>query len=486
MVFPIVGGDGKPTGYEISNSARFDQASSAYLTRTPSSAGNRKTWTWSGWVKNCFATGETTLIRSWADDNNFNGLTIDTNGQLSYISRTSGSNDFYLNTTPLFKDPSAWYHFVVASDTTQGTASNRVKFYVNGTQITTFDSDTYPNQQFEGRINNDTVQSINRAQETGGSGTKYGHCYMADVNFLDGLAYDPTYFGETDTNGVWIPKEYDGSYGTNGFFLEFQQTGTSANSSGIGADTSGNDHHFTVGNMTAIDITPDTPTNNFATMDPNTAGSAQPVLREGNTEQHSHGTANSAAVASTIMPDAGKWYVELKLSSPSSGDYPFFGITDNINLSQQDGSSVGDNGSKMAAGFEIDGQTNNQSTTLLGTITNTNTGWPSFSDNDIVQFALDLDNRKLWIGRNGTYINSGDPAGGSNQQISWTLSTQVSVCMLGYDGSGGGGAGSLWHFGIPAFSISSSNADANGHGNFEYAVPSGYFALCSKNLAEIS
>jgi hypothetical protein len=186
------------------------------------------------------------------------------------------------------------------------------------------------------------------------------------------------------------------------------------------------------------------------------------------------------------MPDAGKWYVELKLSSPSSGDYPFFGITDNINLSQQDGSSVGDNGSKMAAGFEIDGQVNNQSTTLLGTITNTNTGWPSFSDNDIVQFALDLDNRKLWIGRNGTYINSGDPAGGSNQQISWTLSTQVSVCMLGYDGGGGGGAGSLWNFGNPAFSISSSNADANGHGNFEYAVPSGYFALCSKNLAEIS
>ena len=157
MVFPIVGGDGKPTGYEISNSARFDQASSAYLTRTPSSAGNRKTWTWSGWVKNCFATGETALIRSWADDNNFNGLTIDTNGQLSYISRTSGSNDFYLNTTPLFKDPSAWYHFVVASDTTQGTASNRVKFYVNGTQITTFDSDTYPDQEFQGRINNDVV-----------------------------------------------------------------------------------------------------------------------------------------------------------------------------------------------------------------------------------------------------------------------------------------------------------------------------------------
>ena len=118
------------------------------------------------------------------------------------------------------------------------------------------------------------------------------------------------------------------------------------------------------------------------------------------------------------------------------------------------------------------------------TITNTNTGWPTFADNDIVQFALDLDNRKLWIGRNGTYINSGNPASGSNEQLAWTLSTNVSVMMLGYDGSGGGGAQSKWNFGNPPYSNSSDQSDANGYGAFEFQPPSGYFALCTKNLAE--
>ena len=179
------------------------------------------------------------------------------------------------------------------------------------------------------------------------------------------------------------------------------------------------------------------------------------------------------------MPINGKWYAELYLESPSGGDYPFFGITDTLNLNNK-----GDYGSKMAAGFEIDGATNNQSTTNFGTITNTNTGWPSFADNDIVQFALDLDNRKLWIGRNGTYINSGNPASGSNEQLSWTVSDNTSLILLGYDGSGGGGSTSKWNYGNPPFSISSGNADANGYGNFEYAPPSGYYSICTKNLAE--
>ena len=184
----------------------------------------------------------------------------------------------------------------------------------------------------------------------------------------------------------------------------------------MGADTSGNGNHFAVNNLGADHITPDTPTNNYAVMNLLTAGADEPEMREGNLQQYAHGTSNSAGIASTIMPDKGKWYVELYLESPSSGDYPFFGITDQRNLNQQNA-----NGTKMAAGFEIDGATNNQSNTFLGSITNTNTGWPTFADNDIVQFALDLDNRKLWIGRNGTYINSNNPAGTSNEQLSYTI-----------------------------------------------------------------
>ena len=471
MVFPITGGT-QDTGYEISNSARFDQASSAYLTRTPSSAGNRKTWTWSGWVKNCFATGETTFIRSWADDNNFNGLTLDSNGQLSYISRTSGSNDFYLNTTPQHRDPSAWYHFVIASDTTQSTASNRVKFYVNGTQITDFDSSTYPDQQFEGRINNNVVQSINRAQETGGSGTKYGHCYMADVNFLDGLAYDPTYFGETDTNGVWIPKQYDGSYGTNGFFLEFQQTGTSANSSGIGADTSGNDHHFTVGNMDATDITEDTPTNNFATLNPldraveNASGGI--TLSEGNCKSVGPNGGNRSRAQSTIGFSSGKWYAEFKIVNGNDHKTQI-GMIDEVQSTTNHGG--------VNAGVEYrtnddviysftDGSENSNQASLSG-----------ISNNDIVGVAINADTSPPSI---QFYVN------GSTQGSAVTYPNTGSIYFFFVrDGSDSGNDEPevLCNFGNPPYTISSGNNDGK-YGNFEYAPPSGYYALCTKRLAE--
>ena len=474
MVFPVVGGN-ESKGYEISNSARFDQASSAYLTRTPSSAGNRKTWTWSGWVKNCFATGETTLIRSWADDNNFNGLTIDTNGQLSYISRTSGSNDFYLNTTPLFKDPSAWYHFVVASDTTQGTASNRVKFYVNGTQITTFDSDTYPDQEFQGRINNNVAFSINRARETGGSGDKYGHCYIADLNFLDGLAYDPTYFGETNDNGVWIPKKYTGSYGTNGFFLEFQQTGTSANSSGIGADTSGNDHHFTVGNMAATDITEDTPTNNFCTFNPIDTPHTDPTFSEGNCKIVTEASTYTYDVANFGLSQ-GKWYFEVKCTTSPDNDYHMVGIssTQPTAHNQELGYHANDYGIYGAGGVN----------SLRYGATFYSYG-NAIDNGDIVGVALDLDNNKLYFSINGTFQNSSNPANATNP-ISITDPSSTgrgfyfpAICYL--DGSNSGTYEA--NFGNPSFSISSGNTDGK-YGNFEYAVPSGFYAICTKRLAE--
>jgi hypothetical protein len=306
--------------------------------------------------------------------------------------------------------------------------------------------------------------------------------YICEMFVVDGTAYAASDFGKYNDNNVWVPIDAKPNitFGTHGFYFEFKQTGTSANSSGIGADTSGNDNHYAVTNLAATDVTTDTPTNNFATLNSLTAGTT-PELREGNLQQYEHGSSDSSGAAATIMPINGKWYAELYLEDPSGGDYPFFGITDTINLNQK-----GAGGSKMAAGFEIDGVTNNQSTTNLGTITNTNTGWPTFADNDIVMFALDCDNRKLWLGRNGTWINSGDPAGESNHQLSWTISDNVCPFLLGYDTqtSGGGGDQSIWNYGNPPFAISSSQADDNGYGNFEYDVPTGFYAMCTKNLAE--
>ena len=474
MVFPIAGGT-QDTSYEVENSLRFEDGDNANLTFTPSSAvtSERKTFTISWWVKRGNL-GTTVFMWEMGGNDNANERIIarfDSNNRLN----VNDSSTAFRIPNRLFRDPSAWYHIVVAFDTTDSTADNRVKVYVNGVQETSFLTSNNPGQNDTKGFSHNSEHTIGRTNIDNGSPFDG---YMTEFHAVGGSQLDATAFGKFNENGVWIPKKYTGSHGTNGFYLEFKQTGTSQNSSGIGADTSGNDNHFAVSNLAAIDVTTDTCTNNFCTLNPLTART-YPVLREGNLQQHEHGTGNSAGVAATIMPINGKWYAELYLESPSGGDYPFFGITDTLNLNNK-----GDYGSKMAAGFEIDGATNNQSTTNFGTITNTNTGWPSFADNDIVQFALDLDNRKLWIGRNGTYINSGNPASGSNQQLSWTVSDNTSLILLGYDGSGGGGSTSKWNYGNPPFSISSGNADANGYGNFEYAPPSGYYSICTKNLAE--
>lgn len=482
MVFPILGANTESAVYEISNSLRFNDDDSARLSREfTQDPTSRQTFTISMWVKRSTLGANTTFFNASTTSNFYDqALMFDSNDNLRTINVASGSDAVQVITNRKFRDVSAWYHIVLAVDTTQASVSNGIKFYINGTQETSFGTTTY-NQgaTYElGRNGSTTAIGMNQTNTS-----QFFDGYMAEINYIDGQQLDSSYFGKTNDNGVWIPKQYTGTYGNNGFFLEFKQTGTSQNSSGIGADTSGNDEHFAVTNLAATDIVVDTPTNNYATMNILTAGSDEPVMREGNLQQYAHGSSDSAGIAPTIMPDKGKWYVELYLESPSGGDYPFFGIVDQRNLNQKNA-----NGSKMAAGFEIDGQTNNQSTTDLGSITNTNTGWPTFADNDIVMFALDLDNRKLWIGRQGTFMNSGNPASGSNEQLAWTNTTNVGVMMLGYDGGGGGGAQSVWNFGqdgsFAGKATAQGNADGNSYGDFYYSPPSGYYALNTKNLAE--
>jgi len=472
MVFPIAGGT-QDTSYEISNSLRFNDDDDPSLSRTPSSESNRKTWTWSGWVKRSNISIDIMLLSAGSA------------GQGVYL---SSGNQFLLTkdgvgnygSTALLRDVSAWYHLVVACDTTQTGMANIAKFYINGTEQSTSGTTIYSTNE-DTNINDDVAHYISRW--SGSSAENHHDGYLADVNFVDGLRLDASYFGETNDNGVWIPKQYTGLHGTNGFFLEFQQTGTSANSSGIGADTSGNDNHFTPTNLAATDVTVDTPTNNFATLNP-LQTVTYPTLSEGNLVQTGHSSSDSAGIGATIMPASGKWYAEAKVPNISSATdgYPHFGITDTSLLSTR-----GTQGTKIAAGFKINDAASVTNTNILGTTTLTNTNWPSWSNNDIINFALDLDNRKLYIGKNGTYINSGDPAAGSNHQITWANSTEISLILAGYSvssGSGGGGDDTSWNYGNPAFSISSGNADANGYGNFEYAVPTGFYSLCTKNLAE--
>jgi len=476
----ILGANSVSGGYEIDNSLRFNNDDSPFLSLTPSSAGNRKTFTLSVWLKlQVGTTSERVLLA--ADDgtggnNNFDYIAVKS-GDKILVYGYEGSENQHLISTQVLRDPSAWYHLVVAFDTTQGTASNRIKFYLNGSQITAFDTANYPSQNFQTRINNANKQRISSYPDQGGS---YFDGYMAEYHLVDGQQLTPSDFGEFNDNGVWTPKAYEGTYGTNGFYLEFKETGTGADASGIGADTSGNDNHWAVTNLAATDVTTDTPTNNFATFNP-LARSVDNTYTEGNTVYDYSGNFMRCGV-STIGVFSGKWYAEFKRTDATT--IHLFGIVADNFVS--DGVTVSNNSANHNFGIEHTGtlflKTTNSSQDIFldGSDTNTNVDFTTTS-NDIIMVAFDADSKKIWFGKNGTWSSSGDPAGGSNPSDTYdgtgsapfffSVGTENTQAIQG-------------NFGNPAFAISSSNADGRGYGNFEYTVPSGFFSLCTKNLGE--
>ena len=446
-------------------SLRFDEASTAMLLRTPSGAGNRRTFTISMWVKISDVVGTHVLINAFvsADPNN-QGLVRFSSSKLQF---TNFSGEYDLVTNRLFRDSSAWYHLVFAVDTTQGTAANRIKIYVNGVQETSFSTETYPDQNLEMEWNNTVKHLIGaRTDNSTPSPIQRFDGYMAEVNLVDGTALDPTYFGQTK-NGVWIPKLTSVTYGTNGFRLKFDQVGVgTASTSTIGADTSGNTHHFTSSGIAAHDCAmPDSPENNWCTLnvleiDENNSGAA---LLEGNLKW----TNINANVDSTFGfgTQGGKYYWEyLYVSSTDSNQYQ--GVT-----LQKDGISMTNAFNTGIALYFEDG------TTRVDGTSGTGFGGKINADN-IIQFKLDLDNGTLQFGKNNTYIDAltlptsagGWRAGGI--QSGGTGGTRVFVANYGQDSSFAG------------TKTAQSNTDGNGNGNFFYAVPSGFLAVCSANLPE--
>jgi hypothetical protein len=444
----------KDTGYDVANSLRFDDASDDYLSRSISSTGNRRTWTWSGWVKRSNTTQQYQNMMSMGSNN----IRINFSNQNIWVYDYNGSGfDFYLVTNALFRDVSAWMHIVVAVDTTQGTASNRVKLYINGVQETSFSTETYPSQNHDTEANTSGQNNV-----IGTAGDSLGnngfHGYMAEIVLIDGQALDPTSFGEFDEDSpnIWKPKNVSGlTFGTNGFYLDFED------SSALGNDAAGS-NNFTVNNLTAIDQSTDTCTNNFATANPlaNIHGAA--TFSEGNLKVSGDAAANNNW-QTTFLVSSGKWYWELKnLISDSD-----------MSLLYYNQSTI--SGSHPGYGFVC----SSKKKIIGGSVTGSAIG--SAANNDIWSVALDLDNGKMFIARNGTYLSSGDPANGTNPfiQTSDGLPTEGVFGGHVYNGSvelnfGGG---------TPT-SISSGNADDNGYGNFEYDVPAGFYSLCTKNLAE--
>ena len=456
MVFPLVGAGEVKEQYEISNSLRFDDGSSAYLNRTQT-AGNRRTFTWSAWIKRGVIGTRQTLWSAGNDGNDESFLRFDASDYISYKESTGNSPEFLFDTNQVFRDPSAWYHIVFAVDTTQSSQDNRIKLYVNGSQVTSYQNTNYPSQNYDTRWNNNsqvTYLGMNVPDYR-----DYYDGYMTEVNFIDGLQLAPTDLGEFDDNGVWVPKRYTGSYGTNGYFLEFQQTGTSQNSSGIGADTSGNDNHFAVSGIAATDVTEDTCTNNFATLTPLLTDTTRTTFSEGNCKNVN---TNASTAGTTIAVDKGKWYCEMICTAKTAVNAVIgictvdgFDGERQIDESQNGGSGHGYvmNATKLTGGASYGA---------------------TWAVDDIMGMALDLDSTQNTI----TFYKNGASQGAIN----------IDNALYVFANSNGQGSDTTItysnNFGNPPHSISSGNTDENGYGNFEYAPPSGYYALCTKNLAE--
>ena len=477
----------KDTGFNVSNSLRFNTGSSDSLTRTDSSGSSRRIFTYSVWVKrtNLSKTNADMILNNAADESNqfkieLEGSSSGDDHDIRIRQLSSGSENISIKTSSSFRDVSAWYHIVVAVDTTQSTDSNRVKLYVNGSQITSFSSTTYPSQNSDMEVNVSDSYTTHIGKRNNNDHHFEGH--MCEFVFIDGTALAPTSFGEfDDDSGIWKPIDVSGlTFGNNGFYLQFKESGTSANSSGIGADTSGNTSHFTVNNLTAIDQGTDTCTNNFAILNSlDGAFLGNSTFSEGGLRFNSEDGSNKCWMRSTIGVTSGKWYFEAKVQT--AGNNCAIGITD-----RPSASLTNELGGRA---FEYSYQSANSGNKL-----NNGSGssyGDTYTDDDIVSCALDLDNLKIYFGKNGTFQNSGDPTSGATGTGAAFTVTAPSLTVGGAyffalgDLTGANNVRWLANFGSAApFTISSGNTDGEGFGNFEFAVPSGYFALCTKNLAE--
>ena len=472
MVFPVVGGDGKPTGYEIENSLRFNPGDSPKLERTVGTPTNEKIYTISIWVKKG-TVGDSNYILGTPPE----GDRLSLGDNVEFI--TNGSANAYLRTNRKTRDVAAWYHIVIAYDTTQGTAANRVKLYINGEQYTWDLSTTYPSQNTtNGKFN----KSGSTAQIGTGHGGDYGNGYFSELHFIDGQALAPTSFGEYDSDSptIWKPIDVSGlTPGTNGTYLDFED------SANLGNDAFGGTDWTEVG-LDATHQMTDSPTNNFPVINAlffgsGLGGNDSVSITRGNLVAHDY---SGIFVPCTMFVNKGKWYWENKIGSQTDAKYTSMGIASESVVAssdmQDDGTAGGHSlfgGDDLAYsyygnnGYSLD----NDSTQAYG---------DTYAANDIIGVALDLDNNKLYFSKNGTWQNSGDPESGATGTGAISITNTYYTPMTG--GFSGDSDNSNYNFGGgTTWAVSSANADANDGGTtFEYAPPSGYFAICTKNLAE--
>ena len=466
--------------YEIEKSVRLSNQDSGYLQiDNDGSTGSRTTWTISMWVK-IIAQGEVMYLWEGGEtDSNTNRIFA----RFSDIGllRVSEASTVRLETTQKFVDPGSWHHFVFKCDTTNGTADDRFQIFHNGELITEYGTRNNFSQ-------NDNV-GIGKAEKitlgyTHVDSTLPFDGYFSEVHYVDGTALNASSFGSTDgTWGHWKPKKYGGSYGTNGFFLEFKQSGTSQNSSGIGADTSGNDKHLAVSSIATHDVMLDNPTNNFSVMASNGYQCAT-AFRDGGLFIRDSGTALGL---STIRPTSGKWYWEVDLDGRYSGS-PYWGAF--FSPDDEDGDS-NDYDASSEANVKIVSYSGGANFITIegGTLNASHGAWPA---DHIWGFAYDVDAGKLWISKNGDFtavgVSGSNPSTATNPAATGlgshcipafgpigSTSTQFNAFLRANFGADGTFAGAQ---------SSGGESDDNGYGDFKYDVPSGFLSICTKNLPE--
>ena len=426
--------------YTIDQSLRFNDDDYAHLLRTFSS-GNRKTWTWSAWFKR---SNLTDYARFFAVVSGNSGIQIQDDHRIRMYNASPAVS---VVTDAVFRDTSAWYHLVVVLDTTQGSSSNRVKIYINGDLQTV--SGTYPSYDANLGLNSNVETRICSYNGASNTGAEYFDGYLAEVNFIDGQALDPTYFGETGDYGDWKPIEYTGSYGTNGFYLDFD--GTYYN------DKSGNGNNWTANNLATTDVVPDSPTNNFCTLN---LLDTNATLSEGNLWAKDLGTYTD--VPATFGMSSGKWYAEFYNKDSSTSLCGITRLSNNgMNHSEVD---------SLRTIYEDNGYIYRSGTGLSDTNTGTTHG-----TGDIIGITLDVDAGTIAFYKNGTLVNSTTNSVYSSND--WKFYVGVAdncdwICNFGQDSSFAGNK------------TAQGNTDSNNIGDFYYTPPSGYLALCTANLPD--
>lgn len=432
-----------PSNGQVANSLRFRASNSNYITRTPAASGNRKTWTFSCWFKKTANGGNVGLFSVYgsSSDTNAGGVVFGSSDQIYFMAWST----IWRRTTVAFKDPSRWYHLVIAFDTTQATAANRVKMYIDGRQVDSFAASSDPALNTDYGFNTNNHHEFGAWIPTATSGYSYLDMYLAETYFLDGYAYDASYFGERNSDGIWVPKAYTGSYGTNGFYLKFAPGAAGTDSSGNGNTWTLSGHNVTTSNTT-YDIMTDSPTDylsgsmstannagNYFTINPlnviSTAGSA--TVANGNMTFISTGSLNNYSYTYVYTNiSSGKFYFEGRFTGAlSSGLGNGFGIT-------------GFYFSALSTGTTIYASSNQ-------------TGLATISSGDVFSLAIDLNTATAQLYRNGSTF-------GSSGSITTTN-------LVGYLIASNGSGTTAW--------------DVNfGQRPFTYTPPAGYNALNTYNI----